>query len=34
MLTYGMGEGDVENILANVWDEAWIAGRQTAKEDA
>ncbi len=26
MLSYGMGEGDVEMILANVWESGWCAG--------
>jgi hypothetical protein len=26
MLSYGMGEGDVEMILANTWEVGWIAG--------
>jgi hypothetical protein len=26
MLKYGMGEGDVEMIIANCWEDAWIRG--------
>lgn len=26
MLEYKMGEGDVEMILANVWESGWMAG--------
>lgn len=26
MLSYGMGGGDVEMILANIWESGWIAG--------
>ena len=28
MLDYGMGEGDVEMILANVWENGWIRGNR------
>ena len=31
LLGYGMGEGDVEMILANIWEMGWIAGNNTAK---
>ena len=26
MLGYGMGQGDVEMILANVWEDGWLRG--------
>jgi hypothetical protein len=31
MLKAGMGSGDVEMILANVWTDAWIAGQRTTQ---
>lgn len=31
MLTAGMGEGDVEMIIANVWESAWINGKQNVE---
>lgn len=33
MLVAGMGEGDVENILANVWESGWIAGNAHKKAE-
>ena len=32
MLSYGMGEGDVEMILANFWESGWIAGNRESNE--
>jgi len=29
MLNYGMGEGDVEMIIANAWEDGWIRANQT-----
>jgi hypothetical protein len=28
MLDYGMGEGDVEMIIANAWEDGWIRARK------
>jgi hypothetical protein len=32
MLDAGMGEGDVEMILANVWEHGWISGSRDAAQ--
>jgi hypothetical protein len=32
MLSYGMGEGDAEMILANMWESGWCAGRSFQEE--
>ena len=33
MLDAGMGEGDVETTLANVWELGWIAGNNAPKTE-
>lgn len=31
MLKYGMGEGDVEMIIANAWEDGWIRANQKSQ---
>ena len=34
LLEYGRGEGDAENIIANVWEDGWIRARESGKVES
>jgi hypothetical protein len=34
LLEYGLGEGDAENIIANVWEDGWIRARESGKVES